>query len=169
VKVERRWLVNAIREQLIPEFLQRGFVNVPLDSQGPTDRESLVAFPYGRLRRQRPNGYEFVEIQMAPYSRAAFRLNIGVAPPAGIMGVHGHIAAEDVCVGWLEEFYTLHSCPFFQTWFSISRWSRKPVTQDAYRSLVARVVGLIAEVENALAEGIKGPHVRHTRMFRSKS
>jgi hypothetical protein len=46
VKAGRRWLVNAIRGQLLPEFVQRGFVSVPFVHRGETDRESIVAFPF---------------------------------------------------------------------------------------------------------------------------
>lgn len=166
MRKERRWLVEAIRSQLIPEFLARGFELAPFPraKQGPTDREFLASFPFGRLRRSVEHGFEQIEIQLAPRSRAAFRLNFGLIPSGGVKGVLGHIAADDAGVHSLPERFALYSCPFFSLNFSVRRWlwSRREGTEDEYRALVARVVELLPEVDDALRNGKVGRHIRHT-------
>jgi hypothetical protein len=166
--VPRRWLVDAIRTLLLPEFTRRGFEIVPLPKSGfgPVDRRSIVASRFGMLRRVGPRGIELVEVQMAPRGRAAFRLHVGVVPPAGIETITGHFAAEDVHVGWLDEFFELYQSAFFWTWFSVRRWPWRKVARTDHEDLVRRVVGMIPEVELALREGWRGPHLRRvdTRM-----
>lgn len=166
MKKERRWLVEAVRSQLIPEFLARGFELAPFSraKQGATDREFVVSFPFGRLRRSVDRGFEQVEIQLAPHGRAAFRLNLGLIPFGGVEGILGHIAADDAGVHALPERFTLYSCPFFSLNFSVRRWmwSRRERTEDEYRALVARVVELLPEVDDALRNGKVGRHIRHT-------
>lgn len=149
----------------MPELLRRGFEIVPLPrpQNQPTDRELLVVFPFGMLRRAGSHGPELVEVQLAPRGRAAFRLNLGVVPPAGIDAIYGHVSAQDVHVQWLAESYTLSPCPYFHTWFSVGRWRWRNVTQADYEALVRWVVGLVPEVERALQEGERGPHIRLIR------
>jgi hypothetical protein len=99
-KRRRRWLVSAIRERLLPEFTRSGFEVLPLPESrdSPPDRQLIASRPFGRLRRRSTKGdFEYVEIQVAPRARAAFRLSIGVAPSEGTEGMFGHIAAE--CAG----------------------------------------------------------------------
>jgi hypothetical protein len=166
MKKERCWLMEAIRSQLLPEFLARGFVLTPLPraEQGPTDREFLVSFPFGRLRRSVDHGFEQVEIQLAPRGRAAFRLNFGLIPTGGVKGGLGHIVVDDAGVHSLPERFALYSCPFFSMNFSVRRWmwSKRERTEDEYRALVARVVDLLPEIEDALRNAKIGPHIRHT-------
>ena len=163
---ERRWLIEAIRLQLLPLFLARGFelVSLPKSKQGTNDREFLASFPFGRLRRRIETGFEQVEIQLAPHSRAAFRLNLGIVPAGGVDGVLGRISADDAGVHALPKYFTLYSCPFFSLNFSVHRWvwSRRQRTEDEYRALVARVESLLPEVDGALRNGKIGPHIRRT-------
>lgn len=166
VNRERHWLVNAIRSQLIPQFIARGFKLEPFPkSKGEArDREVVLAFPFGRLRRSVASGFEQVEIQLAPRGRAAFRLNFGLIPTDGIDGILGHIVADKVTVHSLSERFALYSCPRFSLNFLVRRWiwSKRERTEDEYRALVARVVDLLPEVEDALKGGKIGRHIRHT-------
>jgi hypothetical protein len=163
---ERRWLREAIRLQLIPQLVERGFELGPFPTSklGSPDREFLVSFPFGRLRRRVAAGFEQIEIQLAPYNAAAFRLNLGVVPAGGVEGVLGHIAAEDAGVHSLPEYFALYSCPRFSLNFAVRCWwwSRRERTEDDYRALVAYVVGLLPEVDQALGDGKIGPHIGHT-------
>ena len=170
----RRWLVSAIREQLLPEFTRRGFEVLPLPESrdSPPDRQLIASRPFGRLRRRSTKGgFEYVEIQVAPRARAAFRLSIGVAPSEGIEGMFGHIAAENVLVGWLGEIFHLYSCPRFRSWFAVRRWlwEKRDATESDYQALVSRVIGLLPEVEQALGEGKVGPHIRRIILRRPLS
>ena len=158
--------MHAIRTRLLPELMRRGFENVPLPPPevGPMDRELIVTQPFGMLRRPGPQGLELVEIQLAPRGRAAFRLNIGIVPYAGIEGIYGPIAPDKVPVGWLNGYYHLYRCPFLWTWFSVRRWAWRKPAQIDYDDLVERVVRLIPEVEMVLREGKQGPHVRFIKI-----
>ena len=170
----RQLLIHAIRVKLLPEFANRGFETdaLPEPRIGPMDRRLLVEMRFGRFRRTGPRGIELVEIQLAPRAQAAFRLNIGVAPADGIDTFAGHVAAEDILVGWLREYYALYQCPLFRVWFSVRRWPWREVKATDYEGLVERVVGLMPEVELALREGTQGRHIRlvqidHPNVIRS--
>jgi len=171
MKKERRWLVNAIRGDLLPEFAHRGFEVLPLPRAklGVSDREFITAFPFGRLRRTGKRGLDQVEIQLAPRGRAAFRLNIGVIPPDGVSNViqhkEEHWPAEELMVGWwLEETFSLYSCPVFLSWFAVRRIFGAETVEDDYKKLIMRVVRLLPEIEAALDGGRQGPHLRRVRV-----
>jgi hypothetical protein len=109
-----------------------------------------------------------VEIQFAPYRRAAFRLNAAVAPKAGIMTLTGHVPAEDLCVHWLDEVFEMYASPRWRSWFSLwfSR-CRRPIPSN-YDRLALRVAGFLPEVESALREGTLGPHMRKVVIRRGR-
>jgi hypothetical protein len=161
-KTERRWLLEAIESGLLPELMRRGFVVVPStgdDAHG----EMRAAFPFGRLRRYGPHDLEIVEIQFHKYRPAAFRLNIGIAPPEGIDHFTGvHVAQEDIWSGYLDRHYQMYRCPMFGVWFAPRRWGwpKRDATRSDCQALVARVVGLLPEVEQALREGKPGVHLK---------
>jgi hypothetical protein len=170
MKKERRWLLSAIEAELIPHFLARGFELTPIKTsrRGPTDREYLVSFPFGRLRRRVDGGVEQVEIQLAPHGRPAFRLNFGLVPSDGVNGILGHINSEDAGVHSLPERFTLYSCPLFSLNFSVRRWfwSSRDRTEQEYIALVVGVQGLLPEIDAALRIGKVGRHVRRTVISR---
>lgn len=157
---EINWLKESIRALLLPELQRRGFELVPL---APDERRSEIgtAFPFGRLRRLGSDGFELVEIQLDKRGRAAFRLNLGVAPPSGVQHpITGHIAQEDVWVSYLDHSYELYERPLFRKWFSIPRRQGAVPTKDDYLDLVRKVVDLIPEVEELFREGKCGSHMR---------
>jgi hypothetical protein len=165
---ERRWLIDAIRAQLFPEFARMGFENAPLPKShgGIVDRGYLVTHPFGLLRRNGVRGLEQIEIHLAPRGRAAFSISIGVIPLAGIEGILGHIKTEDALVTWLEDFFVLYSRPRSFKPFSVHRswWSKRERTQQEYEALVQQVGDLLPEVEGALAYGTVGPHIRKVKL-----
>lgn len=167
----RRELLNALQQQLIPALQLRGFEAVPLPpfQDAAPDRRLIAALPFGRLRRSSPRGFEFVEIQLAPRGRAAFRLSMGVAPLDGIEGVRGHIAGENVLVGWLGEIFHLYSHPRFRAWFAVRRclWEKHDPSATDFHNLAASVVKLLPEVDQALSQGKAGPHIRRIVIKRS--
>ncbi|MEF9355477.1 MULTISPECIES: hypothetical protein [Ralstonia solanacearum species complex] len=156
----KRWLTNSLRSRLIPEFERRGFNVVPLTGDDARSGEIRAAFPFGRLRRPGPNGLEMVEIQLDKHGRAAFRLNIGVAPSGGIAHAVGQVAQEDIWVHYLSRYYEVYRWPLARRWFSVWRWPGSSATQADYDALVKRVVDLIPEVEEVLTSGGRGPHIR---------
>lgn len=160
VKEHRELLVESLRAHLLPFLLEQGFVIPPKVRRAPTDRECDLAFPLGQFVRARGTGVDVIEIQFAPYRRAAFRVTAGVAPEDGITTAMGHCAAEEVCVQWLDEFFELYARPRWRTWFSLGcSWFRRP-TQGDYANLALTVARLLPEVESALREGHLGPHMR---------
>jgi len=153
----------------LPEFQRRGFeiVSLPQPRRGPVDRQFVVSFPFGRLRRASDRGFELVEVQLAPRGRAAFRLNFGVIPEVGVATPNGQVTVEDAMVGWwLDEYYGLYSCPRFRTWFSVPHWPFRKVTESDYEALIEHLIELMPEVERALRERKRGPHVRRVGITR---
>ena len=166
MKKERRWLINAIRNRLLPEFVRRGFKIVPISKGGLIDRELIYNSPFGTLRRPGSRGFELVEVQLITYGRAAFRILAGAAPPNGLETFNGHIAAEDILVGWLDESFEIYQYPLLWSclpslaYFSIKPWQKRASSQEDYDALAQWVASLIPEVELALRDGKCGPHVR---------
>lgn len=160
VKEHRNLLTQGIRAHLVPALLRQGFETVPRMRHGPTDRESELSFPLEQLIRAREAGVDLIEIQFAPYRRAAFRINAGVAPKEGMMTVTGLWPAEEVCVHWLNEFFEMYASPRWRSWFSLWFWRLRTPVQSDYDRLALRVAGFLPEVELALSEGKLGPHMR---------
>lgn len=156
----RHWLSNGIRKHLIPAFQRRGFLLVPLSGQDARQGEIRSVFPFGRLRRGTPTGFEMVEIQLDKHGRAAFRLNIGIAPTGGIAHAAGLVPLEDVWVHFLDRYGEVYRCPWLRRWFSLWSWARRASTEADFEELVTRVAELVPEVEQALGSGRSSRHVR---------
>lgn len=121
------------------------------------------SLPLGRLRRVREAGrVDLIEFEFARYRRAAFRIMAGVAPKEGLITHTGHWAAEDVYVGWLNEYFTMYDSRWRKKWFFVSRWRHQSLVQGDYEKLALRVAGFLPEIELALREGKLGPHVWRT-------
>lgn len=157
------WLTESIRAILIPALERRGCHAVPLTPE-ETRSEIGVAFPFGRLCRAGPTGMEIVEVQFDKHGRAAFRLNLGIAPPTGIQhAVAGFIPKENVWVQFLDHYYVLTERSLLREWFSPSRPLAGTATRPGIETLVSRVVGLLGEVEALFRNGRRGPHVREVK------
>jgi hypothetical protein len=161
---QRQWLRKAVNRHLLPAFEQRGFTIMPLGKDEASDRESRSAFPFGRLRRPSPQGFEVVEIQMARYS-AAFSFNIAVVPKEGYPPSWGQ--GGEFPVTWFEDWYEFHRWPRVSRGFSVHRWPWQTVTQADYDALVKRIVDLIPEIEQLFKDGTCGPHVKHINLPRT--
>jgi hypothetical protein len=170
VKQRRDWLIQSLRTHLLPVLIEQGFAVAPAVAtgrSGPVDRELALALPLGRLVRHRERGVDLIEIDFRKYRRAAFRIAAGVAPTEGLMTVTGHWAAEDVYVGWLNEFYVMYALPRWQVPFFAWHWTYQSPIQGNYEKLAQRVAGFVPELELALREGGLGPHVRRFLIPRS--
>ncbi len=161
VKEHRDLLIQSIQAHLLPVLLKQGFEVAPPTHRGPVDREFVLSFPsWGRLIRARESGVDLIEIQFAPYRRAAFRINAGVAPKKGMMTLTGQWPAEDVLVHWLNEFFEMYDSAKWRIWFSLWFWRFRSPVQSDYDKLALRVVAFLPEIELALREGRLGPHMR---------
>ena len=169
VKKDRDFLIQSIRTHLLPAISRQGFRVAPELRRGPTDRESTLTFPFGHFVRARGEGVDSVEIQLAPYRRAAFRISAGVAPKEGMMTLTGNWPAEQVCVHWLNEFFVMCPSPRWRTWFSLRFWWLRTPFQSDYDKLALRVAGFLPEIELALRDRKLGPHMRRVVVPRSMS
>lgn len=164
MKKERRWLIDSIRNQMLPEFARRDFEIVKLHSseQHPIDRELIASLPFGLLRRRTDRGIEQIEINLSAHGRAAFNINIGIVPDTGIESSTGYVEPERVLVTWLDCYFVLCARRRFFAPFSVRHpwWSRLPITEADYEQLVDRVVALLPEVDQALSNKKIGPHIR---------
>jgi len=167
VKQRREWLIQSLRNHLVPVLLDHGFELAPLTGSGPIDRELVLSLPLGRMRRARNAGVDLIEIDLAKYRRAAFRILAGVAPKDGLMAFTGHWAAEDVYVGWLNEYFTMYAFPRWQIQFSVRHWPHQSPTQSDFDRLAQRVAELMPELELALREGRTAPDMRRWVIPRS--
>jgi hypothetical protein len=163
---ERRlWLIQSIRTHLLPAFANRGFHAAPRVNRGPVDPEAAVTFPdWGRFIRARNSAVDLIEVQLAQYGGAAFRINMGVAPGSGMMTLTGHWAAQDILVHWLDQFLEVYAIPRWRVWFSMRPRLYRSRTQTDYDELALRVAQLVPELDIALQEDREGPHVRRVVM-----
>ncbi len=163
IKERRNWLIQSLRTHLLSVLIEQGFAVAPAVApghSGPVDRELVLALPLGRLVRHRERGVDLIEIDFRTYRRAAFRIAAGVAPKEGLMTLTGHWAAEELYVGWLNEFYVMYALPRWQVSFYAWHWPYRSPTQRDYEKLAQRVAGFVPELELALREGKLGPHMR---------
>jgi hypothetical protein len=163
VKERRGWLIQSLQTHLLPVLLEQGFAVAPAVApghSGPVERELVLALPLGRLVRHREGGVDLIEIDFRKYRRAAFRIAAGVAPKEGLMTLTGHWPAEDIHVGWLNEFYVMYALPRWRVSFFTWHWPYQSPTQGDYQRLAQRVAGFVPELELALREGGLGPHMR---------
>lgn len=154
----RQWLIDALRTRLLPALEGQGFVQHPLVGEDARSTEIRTSFPLGQSRRARAGGHDLVEIQLD--RRPAFRLNLGVAPDAGILHAAGPVARDQIWVHYLPRYFELYQHPLFRRWFAMGRWSRAGAKAEDYAALVDRAVALLPEIDQTLAAGKPGPHVR---------
>lgn len=173
LRTQKDLLVESVRTHLLPAFIQRGFAVGPLRHYKPASKKSVGTFPFGQLRRTRPDGgVDVIEIQFSTYQRAAFRINAGVAPKDGIVTLTGNRSVEDVAVHWLNQYFETHARPWLRPalralgleplgeWFSLPFWRLRSPKQANYDALAIWVAGLVPEIEAALSESKLGPHIR---------
>ena len=161
IRKHRKLLIESVRTHILPRLIEQGFVVTPQINSEPIDREFVQAFPLGFLRRTRPDGrVDLVEIQFTSYRGAAFRTNAGVAPKEGMMTLTGHWPAEEILVGWLNEFFEMYASPRWWAWFSLRFWSFRTPVQAEYDNLALQVAGFLPEIDLALRESRLGPHMR---------
>lgn len=159
----RKWLLESIESLLLPELERRGFQRVPLTPEEARG-ELRIAFPFGRLRREGPRGFELVEIQLDKYGSPVFRLNLGVVPFDGVEHkLVGRIPPEDVWLHYLGHTYEMYQVRWRRKWFSARRLPWSDVSKADYQDLVGRVVSLIPEIEALFRDGELGKHLREIR------
>src|SRR5215475_5784822 len=166
LRKHRDLLLESVRIHILPVFIQRGFSITPQAHSGPFDRKSVNTFPFGLLRRARPDGgLDLVEIQFMTHQRAAFRINACAVPREGMMTLGGHRAAGELQAGGLHDHFEMYASSRWRVWFSLLFWRLRTPIQSDYDRLALRVAGLLPEIEVALSAGKSGPHIRRITML----
>jgi hypothetical protein len=153
-------MVDALRTLVIPAFGQRGFRVRPLTEDDARSAIIRSAFPLGRLRRVTPAGCEMVEIQFDKRRPTTFRLNVGIAPPGGIVHAIGPVAQDDIWVHHLPRYFEVYRWAPCRRWFSAAGWFRASIMKETCDAVAGGIVSLIPDIEAALAMGKVGRHVR---------
>lgn len=160
----RKWLVESNESLLLPELEGRGFHRVPLTREEARS-EFRIAYPFGRLRREGPRGFELVEIQLDKRGSPVFRLNLGVVPFGGVEHeLVGRIPPEDVWVHYLDHADEMYEVRWRRKWFSARHLPWSEVSTADYQELVRRVVSLVPEIEALFRDGELGKHMREIRL-----
>jgi hypothetical protein len=168
-------LVNSVRTHLMPALIQRGFEALPA-AEEIEDRKNKGTFPFGRLRRVRPDGrVDQVQIEFSTYARSAFRINACAIPKEGMMTDGGHKTAEECLELGVHDLET-HARPWLRPmlgalridpvgqWFSVWHWPFLSPKEGEYERLALRAVAILPELEFALRDGKLGPHIRRFEM-----
>jgi hypothetical protein len=168
---ETKWLIESLEDPLVAELKRRGFRQVPLTPEEARS-EIRVGFPFGRLRREGPNGLEIVQIQLDKRRAPVFRITVGVAPPGGIEHpVTGHVAQDDIWAGYLRRYWQVYPAKWMPKltplarWFAVRRPKGAKPTKADYEELVGRAMGLLPHIERVFREGKPGPHIREVRQW----
>jgi hypothetical protein len=157
----RDLLLESVRTHILPVLTQQGFTVTPRAHSGAVDRKSADIFPFGLLRRTRPDGgVDLVEIQFMTYRRPAFRINACTVPKGGVLTLGGHRTAEELEAGGLHDHFEMYASPRWWRWFCLRFWQFRTPVQADYEGLVLRVAACLPEVELALREAKLGPHMR---------
>lgn len=164
---ERQWLIESLRDVLLPAMLDAGFVQLPLAGEDARSTEIRTAFPFGRLRRECDGGFEQLEIQLDKRKRPAFRISFGVVPREGIVHAVGPVKQEDVWVQYLSRYNELYQWPRLRSWFAVRHWPGTPASKSDYRALAAQVAALIPEIESAFDGSKSLPWTSHVRRVRA--
>ncbi|MBL8350367.1 MAG: hypothetical protein JNL87_08615 [Burkholderiaceae bacterium] len=164
---ERKWLAKALQDLLLPKLEGAGFTRLPLSGPDASSAEIRAAFPFGRLRRARGDGFDQVEIQLDKRGSPAFRLNMGVIPRQGIAHPVAHVEPEQAWVQYLPRYCELYQRAWTRTWFKLSRWPGASPSEADYRALVERAAALLPEIESAFDETKALPFASHLRRVRA--
>ena len=153
---ERQWLLGSIKTLLLPEFIQRGFVVTPLE-----DGEMKSLQPFGRLRREKSGCIDLIEVKIHKY-HYAFSVGLGRIPPEGAIRDGRHLERGLVKkLGDIDmHYWTSPKFSLGYGFFSVWHWPWKKVTVVDYEDLVKRFIKIIPEIELALHEGKRGPHIK---------
>jgi hypothetical protein len=161
-KGDLRKVKQVIQDLLIPVLIERGFEQIPL-SDAEQRSEIGSAYPFGRFRRRRDDGYDLILIQFARYRPATFTLDAGVVPLEGFNHpVTGHVKAEDAWPGYLARHYSFYDTAIIARKFGPWRWpgDRRPFDDAEIRFVVSKVKRILPEVEIALREGRPTAHAK---------
>lgn len=160
LKKHREFLVESLRNHLLPVFLYQGFALVPQLKHSSVDRKSAGTFPFERLQRARPDGgVDQIDIQLMTYGRPAFRINACAVPSAGMMTIGGHCTTEECLAQGIHDL-EMYACPRWLKFFSLWLYRFRSPTQTEYDKLALRVAHFVPELESALRGGQLGPHMR---------
>jgi hypothetical protein len=168
-KLHNKWLKMNIEQVLIPALQDQGYEWHKQGKSKEVGRETVLGWPFGSMRRRNLDHVDIIEIQLEKYDRSKFRINVGSCPLEGAREYHGgrHVPAEEMFVSYLEKSWEMCSCPMFPSFFGLRFKSLRNITEADYERLVWRVVSYLPEIEEVLATGKLGPHMRHIQMQRA--
>ena len=135
----------SIEKLLIPEFVARGFEQVP------PIRDSQLS-PFGRYRRRSERGFDIIEIGFSKNRTSHFCLHIAQATGKTVWKT----------VQTLEEQWPLDVDPnfvvfrrglVFRRWFGVRKYAREGISEAEYDSAVKEAIGGLPMIERYFAQG----------------
>ena len=166
--LHNKWLHKNIENILIPALQDMGFEWKKQGTAKEVGREIVLGWPFGSMRRRNKDLMDIVEIQLKKRDRSFFALRVGSCALDGARDyLQGkHYEAADINVGYLEESWTMCSCPRFQSYFGFRFKSFRKITEADYERLIRRVVTYLPEIEEVLASGKVGRHMSFVQIPR---
>lgn len=161
--LHNKWLHKAIVEILIPVLQDRGFAWHKQRPAREVGREIVLGLPFGSMRRTNTNSVDIVEISLKKGDRSYFVLHAGSVPLKGarswLTGRHYDADKIEICA--LEESWTMVNCKrlYALSYFGFRFKSLRTLSQEDYQDLIRRVVSYLPEIDDALRDGIIGPHM----------
>lgn len=160
--MHNKWLKKSIENILIPALQDMGYEWKKQGTAAEVGREIVLGWPWGSMRRRNETTMDIVVICLRKRDRSFFRLNAGSCP---LRGARGHVSgeyysAEDVHPGALEESWAMVPRFSFLGYFGIPFKELRGAKEADHQKLVRRVVSYLPEIEDALAFGKVGPHMK---------
>jgi hypothetical protein len=163
--LHNKWLKKHIEAILIPALQDMGFEWHKQGTAKEVGREIVLGLPWGSMRRRNEKAMDIVEIGLRKRDRSFFALGVGSCPLGGARDyLKGkHYSAYDIMVSSLEEYWKMNNYPILQSHFGIRFKALRHASETDYEKLIRRVVSYLPEIEDALAAGKRGPHMRFVR------
>jgi hypothetical protein len=165
LKLQRRWILKALKDLLIPKLEDAGFL---LDPYPHPDKTS---FPFGAFRRQKGPNLEQIDIQFLNkgVNTVAFRLSLWIKPLRKLEA-NESVPKEDVIGNMViiksnewqargVRFLTGDLCDSFGRWFRVRIKHNHKVNEEDCCELVKRVTNLMPEVEHFFQTKKSSKHV----------
>lgn len=150
-------LVQEIYINLLPRFLDLGFIIVPLSLE---DKKTEMKYrePFGSLKRHKDYGVDLIDIVFYKDKTPKFLIDFGVAPIEGVVLPWGQkLFMEEIHTSALPVSYQLSASTFRKKPFSFPLL-KKPTTETA-RIVICKVIDGMGQIEDWFESGRIGKQV----------
>jgi hypothetical protein len=166
---EIKWLVKAVEQHIVSKLIKAGFSLVPLAARFTKEREFRLAYPFGKMHRQKGESIEAVNIVFNKRGSPRFSIGFGVLPPEGTMTIFDEkMDQKELFVEDVDHFCTMPKGNWWASDFRVYTWPWHTKIQADFVKLAEKVAKLLPEIEEYFESGKIGRHVKHWDTTKTK-